>query len=290
MAHTFNPTVLREYDIRGIVGDTLTEEDAYALGRTFGAKAHGEGARRIAVGRDGRLHSGQLEAELIRGLGDSGIDVIQIGMGPSPMLYFATHFLDVDGGIQVTGSHNPAEYNGFKLLLKGRSVFGAEIQEIGERAASGHWQEGSGTVEEVDIRTAYTDRLLQDFSGKAFRVGWDAGNGAAGPILDMLVDRLPGQHFTIYTDVDGNFPNHHPDPTVEKNLQDLKRLVADKQLDFGIAFDGDGDRIGAVDGKGRVIWGDQLLMILGAAGLEELPGSTIIADVKASQTLFEGVH
>src|SRR5215208_5535141 len=139
MTHNFNPTILREYDIRGIVGDTLTEDDAYALGRTFASQARDEGARSIAVGRDGRLHSGALEAALIRGLNDSGIDVMQIGMGPSPMLYFATHYLDVDGGIQVTGSHNPPEYNGFKLLLKGRSVFGEEIQGIGRRAASGHW-------------------------------------------------------------------------------------------------------------------------------------------------------
>jgi phosphomannomutase len=289
MIHQFNPTILREYDIRGIVGDTLNEADAYALGRTFAAKARDEGARRIAVGRDGRLHSGMLEAELVRGLTEGGIDVMMIGMGPSPMLYFATHYLDVDGGIQVTGSHNPADYNGFKLLLKGRSVFGDEIQEIGRRAASGQWSDGDGEVEEVDIREAYVDRMLQNFSGNPFRIGWDAGNGAAGPILDMLVERLPGEHHVIFADVDGRFPNHHPDPTVEANLSDLKRLVADKSLDFGIAFDGDGDRIGAVDGKGRVIWGDQLVMILAVPVLEELPGSTIIADVKASQTLFDRV-
>lgn len=289
MTHNFNPTILREYDIRGIVGDTLTEDDAYALGRTFASQAREEGARRIAVGRDGRTHSGALEAALIRGLNESGVDVVQIGMGPSPMLYFATHYLDVDGGLQVTGSHNPADYNGFKLLLKGRSVFGAEIQAIGKRAASGHWFDGNGTIEEVDIRGAYADRLLEGFSGKPFRIGWDAGNGAAGPILDMLVERLPGQHHVIFSEVDGRFPNHHPDPTVEANLADLKALVEREQLDFGIAFDGDGDRIGAVDGRGRVIWGDQLLMILAEAVLKELPEATIIADVKASQTLFDRV-
>jgi phosphomannomutase len=289
MTHNFNPTILREYDIRGIVGDTLTEDDAYALGRTFASQAREEGARRIAVGRDGRVHSGALEAALIRGLNESGVDVVQIGMGPSPMLYFATHYLDVDGGLQVTGSHNPADYNGFKLLLKGRSVFGAEIQAIGKRAASGHWFDGNGTIEEVDIREAYVDRLLEGFSGKPFRIGWDAGNGAAGPILDMLVERLPGDHHVIFSEVDGRFPNHHPDPTVEANLSDLKALVEREQLDFGIAFDGDGDRIGAVDGKGRVIWGDQLLMILAEAVLKELPGATVIADVKASQTLFDRV-
>jgi phosphomannomutase len=289
MSHEFNPTILREYDIRGIVGETLTEADAYALGRTYAAFALDEGARRIAVGRDGRTHSGMLEAALIRGLNEGGLDVMQVGQGPSPMLYFATHYLDVDGGIQVTGSHNPADYNGFKLLLKGRSVFGREIQEIGRRSAAGQWSSGNGTIEEVDIRQAYVDRLLEGFSGNAFRIGWDAGNGAAGPILDMMVERLPGHQHVIFSEVDGTFPNHHPDPTVERNLADLKALVAREQLDFGIAFDGDGDRIGAVDGKGRVIWGDQLLMILAEAILRDLPGQTIIADVKASQTLFDRV-
>jgi phosphomannomutase len=289
MTHQFNPTILREYDIRGIVGETLTEADAYALGRTFAALALDEAAKRIAVGRDGRTHSGMLEAALSRGLTEGGINVMQIGMSPSPMLYFATHHLDVNGGIQVTGSHNPADYNGFKLLLKGRSVFGAEIQGIGRRSAAGDWTDGNGSVEEVDIREAYVNRLVEGFSGNPLRIGWDAGNGAAGPILDMLVERLPGQHYAIFTEVDGRFPNHHPDPTVESNLDHLKQLVADKRLDFGIAFDGDGDRIGAVDGQGRVIWGDQLLMILAVPVLQELPGSTLIADVKASQTFFDRV-
>ena len=289
MSHKFNPTILREYDVRGIVGDTLTEADAYALGRSYAALARDEGARRIAVGRDGRTHSGMLEAALLRGLIEGGVDAVLTGMGPSPMLYFATHVLDVDGGIQVTGSHNPADYNGFKLLLYGRSVFGAEIQALGRRAAAGDWTSGNGETEEVHVREAYVDRLMQGFSGKGFRVGWDAGNGAAGPVLDELIQRLPGHHYAIFTTVDGHFPNHHPDPTVEANLADLKQLVADKQLDFGIALDGDGDRIGAVDGQGRVIWGDQLLMILAEPVLVEQPGATIIADVKASQTLFDRI-
>src|SRR4051795_13644246 len=289
MSHTFNPTILREYDIRGIVGDTLTEADAYALGRTYAAIALAEGARRLAVGRDGRTHSGMLEAALVRRLTEGGVDVTMTGLGPSPMLYSATHYLEVDGGIQVTGSHNPADYNGFKLLLKGRSVFGQEIQALGRRAAAGNWSDGDGTTEEVDIREAYVNRLLEGFSGKPYRIGWDAGNGAAGPVLDMLVEQLPGHHHVLFSQVDGTFPNHHPDPTVEKNLADLKALVAREQLDFGIAFDGDGDRIGAVDGKGRVIWGDQLLMILAVPVLKDEPGATIIADVKASQTLFDRV-
>ncbi len=289
MTHTFNPTILREYDVRGIVGDTLTSADAYALGRGYAAVATEEGAKRIAVGRDGRTHSPELEAELVRGLTEGGVDVVRIGMGPSPMLYFATHHLGVDGGIQVTGSHNPADYNGFKLLLKARSVFGEEIQALGRRCAAGDWSEGEGRVEDIDVIDAYVDRLVEDFQGGAFRIGWDAGNGAGGPVLEKLVKRLPGEHYTIFTEIDGSFPNHHPDPTVEKNLEDLKQLVADKSLDFGIAFDGDADRIGEVDGKGRVIWGDQLMMILAAPVLEEIPGATIIADVKASQILFDRI-
>jgi phosphomannomutase len=289
MTHQFNPTILREYDIRGIVGDTLTEADAYALGRGYAALASEEGARRIAVGRDGRTHSPDMEAELVRGLTEGGLDVVRVGMGPSPMLYFATFHLEVDGGIQVTGSHNPSDYNGFKMLLKGRSVFGQEIQELGRRCAAGEWCEGQGSAEDADVSQAYVDRLVQGLQAADFRVGWDAGNGAAGPILDRLVERLPGEHHTIFTDVDGNFPNHHPDPTVEKNLEHLKALISNEALDFGIAFDGDGDRIGAVDGKGRVIWGDQLLMILAKPVLDENPGATIIADVKASQTLFDAI-
>ena len=290
MNHIFTPSILREYDIRGIVGDTLTEKDAYALGRGFAALAREEGAGKIAVGRDGRTHSPLLEEALVRGLIHGGIDVVRIGVGPSPMLYFAVATLDgVGGGIQVTGSHNPPEYNGFKMLLSGRSLFGVEIQQLGRRCAAGDWSQGDGKVEDEDIVGDYVDRLVQDFRGGEFRVGWDAGNGAAGEVLERLVKELPGEHFAIHTRIDGSFPNHHPDPTVEANLTDLKALVADKKLDFGIAFDGDGDRIGAVDGKGRVIWGDQLLMILAEPVLKEMPGATIIADVKASQTLFDRI-
>jgi len=289
MTHDFDPSILREYDVRGIVGDTLTAADARALGRSYGALAVTEGARRIAVGRDGRSHSPELEAALIDGLTRSGLDVVRIGMGPSPMLYFAAATLGVDGGIQVTGSHNPADYNGFKMLLNGRSVFGEEIQALGRRAADGDWTDGAGTVDDADVLGAYVDRLVEDFQGGTFRIGWDAGNGAAGPALEQLITRLPGEHHAIFTDVDGAFPNHHPDPTVEANLADLKALVADQKLDFGIAFDGDGDRIGAVDGLGRVIWGDQLLAILARPVLEAEPGATIIADVKASQVLFDAV-
>jgi len=290
MTHNFNRTILREYDVRGIVGQTLSTEDAYALGRSYAALAVSEGAKRVAVGRDGRTHSPDMEQALVCGLTEGGLDVVRIGMGPSPMLYFAVATLDVQGGVQVTGSHNPADYNGFKMLLNGRSVFGVEIQDLGRRAAEADWSEGQGTVAEVDILDSYVEALVKGFDGKAYRIGWDSGNGAAGPVLEKLIQRLPGEHHAIFTEVDGRFPNHHPDPTVEANLADLKKLVADKQLDFGFAFDGDADRIGAVDSRGRVIWGDQLLIILAGPVLKELPGSTIIADVKASQTLFDRIE
>ena len=289
MSHEFHRSILREYDVRGIVGSTLSEADARALGRSYAALATSEGATKVAVGRDGRTHSPKLESALIEGLTAGGLDVVRIGMGPSPMLYFAVSTLDVQGGVQVTGSHNPADYNGFKMLLNGRSVFGAEIQDLGRRAAAADWSEGEGSVEDTDVSDAYLEALVKGFDGKAYRIGWDAGNGAGGAILERLVKRLPGEHHTLYTEIDGSFPNHHPDPTVEANLADLKALVAEKKLDFGIAFDGDADRIGAIDGTGRVIWGDQLLMILAGPVLKDEPGATIIADVKASQTLFDRI-
>jgi phosphomannomutase len=289
VTHRFDPTSLREYDIRGIVGKTLGIEDARAIGRGFASLLRRSGGHRVAVGRDGRVSSPALEAALIEGLTASGCDVVRVGMGPTPMLYYAEAILEVDGGIQITGSHNPGDYNGFKMVFQHRPFFGQDIQEIGKLAAAGDWEDGTGTVTDADILDDYVGRLLAGYSGGTFRIGWDAGNGAAGPVIEKLVQLLPGEHHTLFTDVDGNFPNHHPDPTEEKNLADLRRLVAEKNLDFGLAFDGDGDRIGAIDGEGRVIWGDQLLSILAEPVLRKAPGATIIADVKASQMLFDRV-
>lgn len=289
MTHRFDPTSLREYDIRGVVGKTLGPDDARAIGRTFGTIVRRAGGTHVAVGRDGRVSSPELEAALVAGLTASGVDVIRTGMGPTPQLYWAEAELEVDGGIQITGSHNPAEYNGFKMVLQHKPFFGEDIQKLGRMAAEGDWEEGEGTVTDADIVEDYVGRLFAGYSGGAYRIGWDAGNGAAGPVIEKLTKLLPGEHHLIFTDVDGNFPNHHPDPTEEKNLAHLKALVAEKKLDFGVAFDGDGDRIGAIDGEGRVIWGDQLLSILAEPVLKELPGSTIIGDVKASQALYDRV-
>ena len=289
MTHVFHPTMLREYDIRGIVGDTLTEADARAIGRSFATLIARAGGSKVAVGYDGRLSSPMLEEALVAGINAAGVDALRVGMGPTPMLYYAASTQDVDGGIQITGSHNPPDYNGFKMVFQGRPFFGADIQAIGEMAAAGDWESGEGGSDRVDIMDAYVDRLVEGFAGGACRIGWDAGNGAAGPVIERLTARLPGEHHLLFTDVDGHFPNHHPDPTEEKNLADLKALVAERNLDFGVAFDGDGDRIGAIDGEGRVIWGDQLLQIYAAAALRDRPGATIIADVKASQALFDRV-
>jgi phosphomannomutase len=290
MPHNFHPTSLREYDIRGIIGETLGEADAYAIGRGFATLLGRAGGKKVAVGYDGRVSSPMLEAALVKGINDSGLDAVRIGMGPTPMLYYAEAVLDdVDGGIEITGSHNPANYNGFKMVFQGRPFFGADIQELGRIAAAGDWAEGAGTSTHLDIMDQYVARIAEAAPDKSFRIGWDAGNGAAGPVIERLVKMLPGEHHLLYTEVDGQFPNHHPDPTEEKNLVDLKRLVAEKSLDFGVAFDGDGDRIGAIDGEGRVIWGDQLLQIYAEDVLAEVPGAVIIADVKASQALYDRV-
>ena len=301
MSHQFDPTVLREYDIRGIIGETLGTDDARAIGRGFATLLRQAGGTKVAVGYDGRTSSPMLEHALIEGLTGSGVDVVRIGMGPTPMLYYAEASAeDVDGGIQITGSHNPANYNGFKMVFQGRPFFGEDILTIGRMAevglGDGGWVAGTGTVESRDVMDAYIDRLLRGLDGidpaalASLRVGWDNGNGAAGPALEALAARLPGEHHLLFTEVDGNFPNHHPDPTVEANLEDLRSLVEAKKLDFGVAFDGDGDRIGAIDGEGRVIWGDQLLMIYAEDLLAKLPNATIIADVKASRALFDHVE
>ncbi len=293
MTHRFDPTSLREYDIRGIVGEALGPDDARAIGRGFATLLRRAGGHRVAVGRDGRVSSPELEAALVEGLTTSGCDVVRIGLGPTPMLYYAEATLEVDGGIQITGSHNPGNYNGFKMVFQHLPFFGEDIQKLGRMAAEGDWESvepgDEGSVSDYDILDDYVGRLMAGYAGGAYRVGWDTGNGAAGPVIEKLVKLLPGEHHTLFTEVDGHFPNHHPDPTDEKNLADLKRLVAEKNLDFGLAFDGDGDRLGAIDGQGRVVWGDQLLSILAEPVLREVPGATIIADVKASQALYDRV-
>ena len=288
--HRFHPTILREYDIRGIVGETLGAADALAIGHAYGTMLGERGGRTVCVGRDGRLSSPKLAEALIQGLAETGLAVRAIGIGPTPMLYFAVHHLDADGGIQVTGSHNPPTHNGFKMMLGKASLYGDAVRQLGALAESGRTAKGSGTVEEVDVFDAYVARLARDFSGtRPVDAVWDAGNGAAGPAMQALTARLPGRHACLFADIDGRFPNHHPDPTVPENLVDLIREVKAGGFEAGIGFDGDGDRIGVVDGKGRIVWGDQILLILAGEILQRLPGSIIISDVKASQILFDEI-
>lgn len=289
-AHTFHPTSLREYDIRGIVGSTITEADAQAIGAAFGTIVRRGGGSSVALGYDGRLSSPALADAVAAGLMAVGIAVKRIGLGPTPMLYWATYHLGTDGGIQITGSHNPPEYNGFKFTLGGAAFFGDQIQEIGRIAAAAAWADGTGSESEHDIFDAYVARLAQDFDGgRPLTVVWDAGNGAGGPAMKALTERLPGTHICLFADVDGTFPNHHPDPTVEENLHDLKRAVAEHGADLGIGFDGDADRIGVIDNQGRVLWGDQILTLYARDVLKQHPGATIIADVKTSQGFFNDV-
>jgi phosphomannomutase len=287
--HDFHPTSLREYDIRGIIGETLGEQDAHAIGRGFGTVVRRAGGNKVCVGYDGRHSSPRLERALVEGLMATGCEVIRIGLGSTGMLYFSVSELGADGGVMITGSHNPPDYNGFKMLLKDRPFFGADIRALGVAAAAGDWEQGTGSSREVRLLERYVERLQEGNRCRPFRIGWDAGNGATGEALELLLKTLPGEHHALFTTIDGDFPNHHPDPTVEANLVDLKQLVSELKLDFGIAFDGDGDRIGAIDGEGRIVWGDQLLAILAEPVLKELPGSTIIADVKASQALYDRI-
>ncbi len=289
--HRFDPTILREYDIRGIVGRTLTLSDALAIGRTMGTVAAAGSGRVAVVGYDGRMSSPEIEKELCRGLGDCGLYVLRIGMVPTPCLYFAAKALGASLGIMVTGSHNPPEYNGFKIMLNGMPFYGEDIQRLKDLAARGVWVHRTGGVVEADSMKAYLRRLLRDYRTKrGLRVGWDPGNGAAGPATLGLARALPGEHYVINEIVDGTFPAHHPDPTVPENLEQLRTLVLEHRLDLGVAFDGDGDRIGVIDDKGEIVWGDQLLAILAAEVLKTMPGSAVLADVKASDTLFDEIE
>ena len=290
MTYAFHPTILREYDIRGIIGETLSADDALHLGKAFGTLVKRNGGSVVAVGRDGRMSSPDLAAALIRGVVSTGCTVRDIGLGPTPMLYYAAKVRNADGGIMVTGSHNPPDHNGFKLVFGNKPFFGDAIRALGPQVANGDFVAGTGKVIEDLIAAEYTARLRQDYDGvKPLSVVWDCGNGAAGQIIPELVAGLPGKHVVLYPEVDGTFPNHHPDPTEPHTLVDLQARVKAEQADLGIAFDGDGDRLGVVDAQGRILWGDQILVILAEDLLKQRPGAKIIADVKASKVFFDEV-
>ena len=289
-----DPAILGAYDIRGIVGETLSGADMAAIGRGFATiarqRATGNRPPRICVGRDGRLSSPDLEAHLVEGLTDAGAEVQRIGVGPTPMLYFAVHDRRCDGGLMVTGSHNPPAYNGVKMVLGGGPFHGADIEALAQVVEDGALAAGAGRATEVeDVRDAYVTRLLAEAVGHPFTVAWDAGNGAAGAVLGALVSGLPGRHILLNDAVDGTFPAHHPDPTVPENLAQLIEAVQAERCDLGIAFDGDGDRFGVVDADGAILWGDQLVALLAREVLRERPGATVIGDVKASRVLFDEI-
>ncbi|MEK9684169.1 MAG: phosphomannomutase/phosphoglucomutase [Rhodospirillaceae bacterium] len=288
--HLFDSSILREYDIRGIVGKTLSALDAHAIGRAFGSVVVRMGGKTVCVGYDGRHSSPPFECAVVEGLLASGLKVFRMGLGSTPMLYFGVNNLPADAGIMVSGSHNPPEYNGFKMMLGRAPFFGSDIKRLGEIAAQADWTAGRGSCEDVDILEPYVSRMARDYvSRNGLKVAWDAGNGSAGPAMVRLTEKLPGSHELINEKVDGNFPNHHPDPTVPECLEQLKDVVVQSGSDIGLAFDGDGDRIGALDEKGRILWGDQLMILLAADVLKSHPNATIIADVKASQVLFDEI-
>jgi phosphomannomutase len=291
MGHRFDPTILREYDIRGIVGQTLSSADAEAVGRAYAVTLAEAGGHRVAVGYDGRLTSPELEAALADGLAAESADVVRIGRGPTPMLYYAAATLGVDGGVMVTGSHNPPDHNGFKFVFQGKPFYGAAIQRLGEIALGlGNLHHAPGRITEHAIRSDYVARLARDYHGSdPLTVAWDVGNGATGEVVQELTARLPGRHILLNETIDGSFPAHHPDPTIPENLVQLQQAVTRERCDLGIAFDGDGDRIGVVDGRGRILWGDQLMVVLARDVLARHPGAPIIADVKASQVLFDEI-
>ncbi|MBM5782477.1 MAG: phosphomannomutase/phosphoglucomutase [Pelagibacterales bacterium] len=306
MNHIFHPSIIRAYDIRGIYGQTLNDLDAFFVGKSFASFLNKNGKKKISVACDGRLSSPALKEKLIKALLESGLEVTDVGVGPTPMLYFSVYHLEQDAGIMVTGSHNPKDHNGFKIMLKERPFYGEDILNLAKIAKDGDFVIGEGKFDTQDIREDYADRILADCvlaesdsnlldeidnfsSKKELRIVWDNGNGAAGDIMIRLTERIAAEHIMLYSEIDGTFPNHHPDPTVPKNLEDLKKVVIEQECDLGIAFDGDGDRIGVMDNKGEILWGDQLMVFYAREILKSKKGATIIADVKASNVLFNEI-
>lgn len=292
MGYSFDSSIVRKYDIRGRYGVNLGEEDAYALGRTLGSLCQ-EGVGRIGdeilIGRDGRVHGAALEDALCRGVMDSGMDAVRLGQISTPGVYYAEKLLRPAAAVQVTGSHNPPEDNGFKVVLGGQPFFGAALEALATRSAAGNWVQGQGAERTYTVLPAYRQRMLDEAEHLAARkIAWDAGNGVMGAILEGILPHLPGEHYGLCMEVDGTFPVHPPDPTKESNLELLRHCVLEQGCDWGFAFDGDGDRLGVVDHHGRVVPGDVYMMLMADDVLAGSPGGTVVYDVKCSDRL--GAH
>lgn len=286
-----DPNIFREYDIRGIVGPQLTTDTVATLGKAIGTFFSQNGAKRIAIGYDARVSSPLFCDLLTQGFNLAGCDVVLIGMVPTPVLYHTVFTRDVDGGVMITGSHNPPDHNGFKICLGKSTLFGSQIQEIRQIAFSGDFASGGGTVEHLEVLNEYCRDIASriDLGPRKIKAVVDAGNGMGGVTGVPVYSQLGVELVELFTEPDSSFPNHHPDPTVTENLKDTIDTVRETKADIGIAFDGDGDRIGVVDENGRIIWGDELMVLLSRSILETRPGATIIAEVKCSQTLYDDI-
>ncbi len=286
-----NPQIFREYDIRGVVDEDLNEDVIERIGKAYGTYIRNSGGSTVSVGRDCRLSSPDYAKAIKRGINSTGVDVIDIGMVTTPMLYFSLHILDVGGGVMITASHNPGEYNGIKLSRNKESVFGDQIQKIREIAEGGEFATGAGSASEADIEEKYVEFLKENLNIKpGIRIAVDYGNGMVGMIGPRVFREFGCEVTDLYVTPDGTFPNHHPDPTVEENLVELIDTVKSKELEAGIGFDGDGDRIGVIDEAGEVVWGDMLVLIFARYVISEKPGSRVIGDVKCSNRLFSGIE
>lgn len=285
------PAIFREYDIRGIADEELASPDIKILGQALGTWFLRRNSRRINLARDCRLSSDRLHAALLAGLISAGCEITDLGVVPTPLLYYSVFHLESDGGVMITGSHNPADYNGFKVMHGKSTIHGAEIQEILDLIQTGDFENGAGRVRDFDVATPYVDEVAAQFKlPRRIKVVSDAGNGTAGPILRRILARLNCDSTELFFEMDGRFPNHHPDPTQPENLRHLVDAVLENHADLGLAFDGDSDRIGAVDEKGTILYGDQLMIIYAREILSRKPGATIIGEVKSSQNMYDDIR
>lgn len=294
MSSTISPHLFREYDIRGIVPSALNADVAEAISHAFGvmvAETLELSTPKICVGWDGRQSSPMLKDAVAKGLQRAGVSVLEVGLGPTPMTYFSVFHAQADGCIMITGSHNPPDHNGLKMMIGTAPFYGAQIQALYQRILKGDLPVKQGSSRLLSVQPTYLDALLSaaSLSENPLNVVWDTGNGAAGEVVRALIDKLPGTHTLLFGEIDGTFPNHHPDPSDPHNMEDLVREVLNKSADIGIAFDGDGDRIGVVDASGRILAGDQLLALCARYVLKEHAGATVIADVKTSKAVFDTI-